>query len=141
MNPDRAAAELRGEEYMPVTLGAPLNQQERYTLSWMAQIGPSYSAMARAMHLHVNTVKYRMNCVADKYGMKRTLYGTMAWRILVQAVKRGDVVLTENDSIIRGFVCAAVNRLPTGPATPLSSGIRAWLNSEADQYLREREVA
>ena len=106
----------------------------------MGVIGPSLEETAAAMCLHANTVKYRMDSIRAKYGIRgRVVHGTKTWQTFREAVRRGDVPLPTDRATIDGFLAYVCSRLPSGQGTPLSVAMRAWLHGEAEAFLHDRE--
>ena len=134
----RQAAEMRGETPPLAAPGEPLTDAERETLRALAIAGPSAKDTARLLRVSLNTVRYRLGCVRCKYGL--AMRGELAWPVLREAVRRGDVALSDETVPIRAFVAHLRTSLPAGP---LGDGMRDWLELHTGRYLRQRgdEVA
>lgn len=147
MNPARQArieaelAVLDPSDVVPAE-PKPLTEVERSTLLAMAEHGPNHDSLAAILCVHPNTLKYRIECIRRKYGMPRRNAPGLTWRVLYEALRRGDAVIGGQPAeVLDDFLGYVLAELPAGALTPLSVGLATWLRDQAAKYLRERGAA
>lgn len=91
---------------------------------------------ARALHIHVNSLKYRLACIGRKWGMDDPTPTHVAQKAIGMGYG-GREAMCET---LAAFEARLEQRLPTGYLQPLSDGLRLWLRDELATFIRERRL-
>ena len=93
------------------------------------------TAVAVGMHIHLNTLKYRVSCIAAKWAVPNK-----PGAVVLEAMRRG-YGQPDAELVVAELLAELEATLPGGRATPLAAGVRQWLEDGARRFLRDRSRA
>src|SRR5690242_6154431 len=109
----------------------PLVDREEQVIWGLTTLpGKTQAEVAECLGIHPNTLKYRLGTIRKKWGIGHHR-GHLAGAIRGEAVRRGYGPQPDASLLIGDFVAQLLGTLPTSRLTPLSVGLRWWLEGEA----------
>ena len=118
-----------------------LTEPELATVRGLVMLpGSSMPEIADCLGVHPNTLKFRMLGIRRKWKLGHCR-GHLAAVIRAEAAQRGYGPNPDARLVIGEFVSQLLGSLPAGGLTPLSVGLRWWLEGEAARFLRDRGAA
>ncbi len=113
-----------------------LTEAERETIMGLLSASDlTPTLVARALCIHLNSLKYRVKCISTKWGVPNR-----PGAVLVEAMRRG-YGQSDAELVVAELLAELETTLPSGRATPLAAGIRQWLHDGARRFLRDRSRA